>query len=299
MRAILLLHFASVVMSYISPFHHWHCIDFKKNIHSPYAFNVGDLPLITWFDEDEPKTMLNICKHMRTKMNTSKVHNGSLVCPLHGIHHGANDTFGTTVLFEDKLWWSYKPIKCKPSSTPFYHHANYETITMKIDMNANIKECIFETFAFNNNSPISYKFRKFNDNKLGVQYTYQSDSDVFKIFQIFEFPYRSLSAVVLNNQEKIIINVNMLPLSPNETRWIVTLKHNFWKSYIGKMKLEFIIKYILTQCKKHMAEQANDSMLYKKILKNKGHEKELRRIFKNYHYPDMIEVMKLLMLTVF
>ena len=252
LRSVLVLHLVCAIMSYTSPFHHWHCIDFKKNMRTdrPYAFNVGELSLITWFDKDEPKTMLNICK----------VQNNSLVCPLHGIHHSMNDTFGTTMIFEDKIWWSYEPIKCKPSSTPFYNHANYETITMKIDIHENVKDCLSHVFA------CIYKHHK----------------KECKYFQVFDYPYRLQSMIFLHNQKKIIVDANMLPLGPKETQCIVTLKHNVWKSCIGKMKLEYIIASVLMQHDKH-----------KKMPKNEQHF-----VLKNYHYPDMIDVMKLLMFTI-
>lgn len=308
-------------MAYASPFSHWHCIDIKKTIdtNKPYVYNIGELPLITWFENGEPRTTLNICKHMGSKLDKGKINNGCLICPFHGIRHGKNDTFGKTIIFEDKLWWSYEPSRTKPPSTPFYNSKKFETIMFKIDMDANIRDCIFNTFdinhfayvhndIFGNVKPSTeYKFIKYNDEKLGISYTYgvnknmdrfKKNFNVFKNYQIFNFPYTSSSLISLNDKEKIVVSVNMMPIGPNETRWIITLKHNFWKSYINRMKIELLLKYLLIQDKQQMAQQAKDSMLkqtifHNKMLKNEEHFKELRRMFKNYHYPDMIEVMKL------
>ena len=58
-------------ISPISPFSNWHCIDFVKNIDKskPYAFNVGELPLVAWFSKNTSATTnVNICRHIGSKL---------------------------------------------------------------------------------------------------------------------------------------------------------------------------------------------------------------------------------------
>jgi|688.fasta_scaffold00020_49 phenylpropionate dioxygenase-like ring-hydroxylating dioxygenase large terminal subunit len=319
LKFILLANIASSVIAYASPFHNWHCIDIMKNIDlsKPYAYNVADLPLVSWFDK-EPKTTLNICKHMGSKLDYGKVENGCLTCPFHGIRHTDKDVFGQTIIHEDKLWWSYEPKQKLPPSTPFYHNENYSTIMFDMVMDANIKDCIYNVFdinhfAFvhndifgNDEEPTDYKYTH-KDDKLCISYTYKPNENIAKFkkgldrfynYQVLDYPYSSSSVFSLRNSEKIVINVNMLPIAADKTKWIITIKHNFWKSYIDQMKVKILIKYILMQDKEQMAKQARDSMLkhsciHKVSLKNENHFKELNKMFKSYRYPDTIEVMKL------
>ena len=64
--------------SYINQFNHWHCIDFINNINKkkPYSFNIGELPLVSWFDNSEnPYTTINICSHMGSKLDEGQIKN--------------------------------------------------------------------------------------------------------------------------------------------------------------------------------------------------------------------------------
>lgn len=318
----IIIHTLPSIASFVTPFNHWHCIDIVKNIDTskPYAYNIGELPLVTWFNDSTPMTTINICKHMGSKLDHGTVSNGCLTCPYHGIKHSSKDTFGKTMIFEDKLWWSYDPNSNKPPTTPYYKNKNYKTVMFSIDMNANIKDCIYNTldinhfgfihnnlFGQNNIIPCEYKYTKYNNDKLSLKYKYtintnmlniKSNLHVFSNYQIFKYPYSSTAILSFPNNENLIINSNMLPIGPNKTKWIVTLKHNFWKSYIQGVKLDLLIKFILHQDKIQMAKQASENMLKRKmmnklVLRNEEHFKDLDKLFKNYEYPDMISVMRL------
>jgi phenylpropionate dioxygenase-like ring-hydroxylating dioxygenase large terminal subunit len=248
---------------------------------------------------------------MGSKLDHGKVSNGCLVCPYHGIHHGANDVFGKTMVFEDKLWWSYEPSTNKPSPMPYYKNKDFKTIMFTIDMDASIRDCIYNTldmhhYGYIHNNLLGhtklysteYKFTKL-PKKICMNYKYMtSPYDYFSNYQIMNYPYKSTAIISLFNKERLVVDVNMLPLSSNKTKWIVTLKHNFWNSYVQKLKIELIIKYLLLQDKIQMSKQASENMLKRKmmnkyVLKNEEHFKELNKMFKNYEYPDMISVMRL------
>ena len=58
-------------------FREWHCINFVKNIDvtKPHPFKIGDLPLISWHDNiyNKTYTTVNICSHMGSKLDKSKI----------------------------------------------------------------------------------------------------------------------------------------------------------------------------------------------------------------------------------
>ena len=308
-----------------SPFNYWYCVDIAKNIDrsKPYAYNIGELPLVTWFNGSQPMTTLNICKHMGSRLDHGSVDiNGCLACPFHGIKHGGKDLFGQTVIHEDKLWWSYNPTSKLPPSTPFWKNKDYNTIMLKIDVKANVKDCLYNTFDINHYayihdnlfgkkmSSLEYNYKKKDNNSLIMRYKYAVNkkmaekpagtgrAEEFNNFQIFHFPFTSTAILALNKKERLIINSNFVPLAYDKTRWIVTVRHNFWKSYFAKIKLDMIMKYILHQDQVQLSKQASDNMLkqsvfYKLRLLNEDHFMQIFKMFRTYQYPDMISVMRL------
>lgn len=308
----------------IEPFNNWHCIDFVNNIDKkkPYSYNIGKLPLVTWFDKDKPMTTVNICTHMGSKLDEGTIKNGCLKCPYHGLEYSDDKTFGETMVFQDKLWWSYEPTKKCPPAIPFYKNRKYETSYIKIDVNANIIDCAFNTmdinhpayihnniFGFGSSTPpsniktISYP----NNDKIGISFNYESKSTLVhlkreirrsKNFHIYEYPYTSWSRVTLPNKEELFVNVNMLPLENDKTRWLVTLKHNFWKSSIEKRFMKFAADCILYQDQQQMNRQTPESVLKKivsnqTILKDEEHLEDMRKIFKNYKFPNTYQTFQL------
>lgn len=141
---------------------------------------------------------------------------------------------------------------------------------------------------------VSYKY-KTNKNIAKIK----SNLDVFNNFQILQYPYTSSSILSLSsNNEKLIVDVNMLPISVNRTKWIVTLKHNFWKSYFDKMKIDFVLKYILHQDQVQMSKQFQEEPLKSKVMNQlsfriKDHFGHLNHMYKGYKYPDLYSVLKL------
>jgi hypothetical protein len=122
--------------------------------------------------------------------------------------------------------------------------------------------------------------------------------DKFHNYQVFNYPYSSISVLSLKKSEKIVIHINAVPIAGDKTKMIITITHNFWTSFFSRMKVRALIQYILTQDKVQLAKQAKESMLkhsctQKVFLKNENHFKDLNRMFKEYCYPDNIEVMKL------
>ena len=312
--------------SSLDTFRHWHCIDFLKNIDvsKPYAYNVGELPLVAWFNSSKlPVSTVNICKHMGSKLDSGSIKDGCLICPYHGLAHThQNDAFGSTLIFQDKLWWSYKPRHKKPPAVPFYDNKNFATAMLKVEVNANIVDCAFNTmdvnhpafvhnnmFGFGSNVPPSnLRSIKYNENSLGLVFNYKSNSNIVHLkrelktsnnFHIYEYPYTTWSRVSLPTKEHLFVCVNMLPIGPDKTRWMVTLKHNFWnKSEFEKKLMEFAASCILIQDQLQMNKQAPDNFLkhlvmHNVVLDNEEHMHDFKKMFKRYPYPSIVDVIKL------
>lgn len=310
----------------LDTFRHWHCIDFVKNIDTtkPYAYNVGDLPLVSWFNNTkQPVTTLNICKHMGSRLDSGKIKNGCLICPYHGLAHTyQKDIFGNTIIFQDKLWWSYNPHHKRPPSLPFYYNKNYETALIKVEVNANIVDCVFNTMDVNHPAyvhnnifgfgshipPANLKSIKYNNEKIGLSFNYKSNSNIAhlkhelkqsKNFNMYEYPYATWSKVSLPTNEHLYVCVNMLPIEADKTKWMVTIKHNFMnKSLFEKKLMEFAAICILFQDQLQMTKQSPDNFLkhlvmHNVVLKNEEHMQDLKKMFKRYRYPSMVDVIKL------
>ena len=164
-------------------------------------------------------------------------------------------------------------------------------------------------FGFGSNTPpTKLQTFKYNDERLGLRFNYQSNSNIVHLkrelktssnFHVYEYPYTTWSRVSLPTKEHLYVAVNMLPIEADKTMWMVTLKHNFWnKSELEKKLMEFAAKCILFQDQMQMSRQAPDNFLkhlvmHNVVLKNEDHLQDLKRMFKDYKYPTMIDVIKL------
>jgi|694.fasta_scaffold00159_16 nitrite reductase/ring-hydroxylating ferredoxin subunit len=316
---------SAYVTTSLAPFNEWHCIDFMKNIDmsKPHVYNIGALPLVSWFDEkNNPMTTVNVCKHLGSKLDHGKVKDGCLTCPYHGLEHDVKDTFGKSIIFQDKLWWSYEPKTKNPPAIPYYNKKMFATSEIKIDIDANLIDCVYNAmdlnhpafvhnnaFGFGSNIPpsniktIKYK----NIDKLGLTFVYKSNSNLIHFkrelrkshnFHIYEYPYFTWSRVSLPTNEQLFVNVNMLPLAENKTRWLVTLKHNFWTTSVEKYFMKFAALCILLQDKMQLSKQANVDelkkiIMHQTIFDNEEHIMDIKNIVEKYKYPDHNSVLQL------
>lgn len=331
LRNLLLLNYILTTVSGFvvspAPFSDWFAIDFVKNIDKkkPFAFNVGELPLVAWFpDQENPQTTINICKHMGSSLDHGKVKNGCLHCPYHGLAHDSKDAFGKTMIYQDKLWWSYEPKNEKPPSIPYYNNKNYQTTFIKVDINANIVDCAFNTMDINHPAHVHNNIFGFGSNipprdisvikyptdkkKVGLTFSYKSNSNLIHLkrelktshnFHVYDYPYTTWSRVSLPTNEHLIVNVNLLPLEPNKTRWLVTLKHNFWNHHeFEKYLMKFTAYCILFQDKYQLDKQVRESalkkmMMYQVKLPNDDLLSEMKDLFRDYKFPDEKQVLDL------
>jgi phenylpropionate dioxygenase-like ring-hydroxylating dioxygenase large terminal subunit len=311
----------------MSPFDRWHCIDFVNNIDKakPYAYNIGELPLVAWFDKHgDPQTTVNICSHMGSTLNHGKINKeGCLVCPYHGLVHNKNKTFGKSLIFQDKLWWSYAPIQETPPAMPFYNNKNYETSFFSYTVDSNIIDTAYNLMdvnhpAFVHNNPLGFgssippsnfkviKYPK-NNHKIGLSFMYSTNKNLHSIkrelqrsknFHIFEYPYTTWSRVSLPNNEQLFLNVNFLPISDNKTKMLITVKHNFWKSSLEKRMIDFMTYCVFSQDRDQMIRQADETplkklVMHQHVMHNEEHILMMKSMFQNYRVPNSDDVMQL------
>ena len=296
-------------------FNHWHCVGIKENIDfsKPYKFNIGELPLVAWRNnEGEIITGMNICKHMGSQLDNGIITpSGCLKCKYHGLEFTRDDSFGETVEHEGKVFWSYKPSQKLPHKVPFFHNKNYETSFLQIDMEASLQDSAFNTMDLRHPEyvhkggfgstipPTNIKQYKFKD-RIGLAFDYQSNAMMKSIndnkrttrnFHMFVYPTFTWSRVSFNNKH-LVIAVNLLPLENKKTRWFVTICHNYYKSPIQKNVMKGLATFILSQDYFQMKNQYPENKLKAAVLFNHIFKDEdvilwLREEFRGYKFPDV------------
>jgi hypothetical protein len=307
-------------------FRNWNCIGIKKNIDfsKPYKINIGELPLVLWRNPTTKQytTTVNICNHMGAALDTGKItDNGCLKCRYHGLEFSNNDAFGETMEHEGKLFWAYKPTKSKPYSVPFYNNPDYETTYMEFDMECSLPDSAYNSMdlrhpeyvhnkgvGFGNSVPPTnvknYIYEKYKS--VGFAFDYESNTiikslnDNFrktKNFNMYKYPTFSWAKVSFNDKD-LIISVNFLPLSEKNTRWYITICHNYYKTEVEKVFLKMLTIVILKQDFEQLKTQYPENELKKSVLfqqtfKNEEPILELQKMFRFYKYPtieDCVEI---------
>ena len=307
-------------------YRYWNCIGFENdldkcfNIKKPFTFNIGDIPLVAWKnDNNDLIPTLNACKHMGSKLDSGSICNGNLYCPYHGIKHTIDDACGIIKIHDGKIWWSYNPIQEDIPTIPYIDNRNYTTTYLSIDMSESLPYCIYNSLDLNhpefvhnglgfgsNIAPENYKTYLNNSNKLGISFDYITKNSIKAInydmkikdrtvnYNEVIYPSTSWSKVSsLNDINKnIIIGVSMLPLEDNLTRWYITLRHNYMSDIIGKEIMKQATKYILNQDKLQFQKQIKNNKLKlilrrKKTLAYENHMQLIIDYFDKYELPNL------------
>ena len=310
-------------------FNHWHCVGIKEKINfaKPYKTNIGDLPLVIWKNPKNNNLIstINICKHMGSKLDNGIITNdGCLKCQYHGLEISEKDSFGQTMEFDGKIFWAYKPHKKEPYHIPFFNDTNYESSYLEIDMKCSLTDSAYNTmdlrhpeyvhnklFGFGSIiPPQNVKYYKYMDNNsIGLSFDYSSNermkilNDNIKKttnFHMFVYPSFSWSRVSFD-KKNLIIGVNLLPISPTTTRWYITIRSNYYKSYYENKFLKFLTQTILNQDYDQMKNQYEDNdlkrlVLFNHIFNNEEPILELKKMFEDYRYPDIEQIIKIKML---
>jgi phenylpropionate dioxygenase-like ring-hydroxylating dioxygenase large terminal subunit len=316
----------NLLFAYNSFFNHWHCIGIaeKINFDNPYKAHIGDLPLVLWKNpkNNDLISTINICKHMGSKLDNGLImENGCLKCQYHGLEISEKDSFGKVKEYDGKLFWSYKPLYKNPFCIPSHNNSNYESSYLEIDMPCSLTDSAYNTmdlrhpeyvhnklFGFGSNiSPENIKYYKYGSNeRIGLSFDYSSNErmkilnnnvDKTNNFHMYIYPTFSWSKVNFDTQN-LIIGVNLLPLSKKKTRWYITIRSNYYKSFHEKMFLQFLTKNILNQDYDQMKNQYEENDLKKEVLFNHIFNDEepileLRHMLENYKYPDIKQIVEL------
>jgi Rieske [2Fe-2S] domain len=316
---ILFFFVPAAVFGLVPPFfREWNCIGLKENIDfsKPYTTNIGDLPLLVWKNKDKGEnkysTTINICKHMGSRLDNSEVtYDGCLKCPYHGLEYAPTDTFGQTIEFQGKLFWSYDPIHKTPHKIPFFDNPNYAHSHIQVDMFCSLQDSAYNTmdlfhpayvhnnlFGFGSNIPpdnIKTHLYETKKDMIGLSFDYASRSvavnmdDVGSVFakrssrkykltdnfNMFVYPTFGWSRVTTgDNNNNLVIGVHFQPLELKRTRWYVTVAHNYYTNPIQKQIIKGMAASILSQDFVQMMKQYVENELKKEIMFSHKLEKE-------------------------
>lgn len=255
---------------------------------------------------------------MGSSLTTGKITpQGCLKCPYHGLEYTQNDTVGQTVEHEGKIFWSYKPYRPTPHSTPYFNDPKYTTSHLQIDMDAPLIDSALNTMdirhpeyvhsmGFGSNTPPQnikhsiYENQHAHTQSVGLSFDYSSNgimrtlNDRVKVthnYHMYVYPTFSWSHVSFN-EKSLIIGVNLLPISPNQTRWFITIAHNYYKSDLGKEFMKVLARTILNQDYIQMRKQVADSplkraMFFDHVFSDEEAVVDLHKMFEKYEYPDI------------
>lgn len=327
-KYILLLFNLTYIYSFILPsiYREWYCVGFINKIDktAPYSFNIGELPMVTWFDnKNNTYSTINICKHFGAKLSNGNISkNGNLVCPNHKLEYNYNDKFGTTTVYQNKLWWSYDPIDIIPPKIPLYNK-KYEIIYMEFDIDSYITECLINFMNINNyNSLKEYNLNlqpsnvnnyRYNFNSIGILFDYniltnlKLNLKLSENFLHYKYPStlwfkQSIRYFEKNRLEydNVILNINLLPININKTKWYITVTFNNLEQ--STFKKDIVYKTIYNMLMKQFDLLSNQSnniilkehmMLHRKKIIYDNINQDFEYFLKRYSYPDIQSVLSL------
>jgi len=304
-------------------FRHWTCLGIQNTIDfsRPFSVNVGDLPLVLWKNHNTGKiqSVVNICRHMGSRLDNGIITDtGCLKCNYHGLEFTDTDNFGEIAEHEGKIFWAYKPTEKMPHKIPFFDNKNYIHSFLQVDMDASLVDCALNSvdlrhpefvhnklFGFGSNiPPTDLKHYEYPDlNSIGLSFQYQSSKIVqsmndavtlTKNFHMYTYPSFTWSKVSFLKKD-LIISVNLQPLTPNKSRWYVTLCHNYYTNEIQKHVMRGLAGAILTQDYVQMKNQYEENSLKRAVVMNYtfGNEEAILNLYKmfydSYKYPSIDE----------
>jgi hypothetical protein len=248
------------IYSYILPqtFREWTIIGIDKNIyiHKPYHYKIGNLPMVLWYNNTKPQTIINSChKHLGNTLKDSYIDENKLICLYHKKKYTDDDNLGTIKKENGLLWWSYKsfkknPPKIKGNNNNFHFEVRSDFISIILNFISDF-----------NGDEINYKFYK---KKLLIK----KERD----FIIYKYPY----TLIYNNKYMI----NIIPIDNNNSHiYITTSKQTTiyineidkLKSYIENRYNDFRYKYLL-------------------LTENNSYIKKVYNCYKDYMFPNDIMI---------
>lgn len=249
-------------MTYIAPqtFREWHPIGIIKSINKqkPYPFNIGNLPMLLWFYNSNPNSMINICKHLGNNLNEGTIKDNCLICPFHKEKYNQTDNFGSIVESNGLYWWSYKSYQIKPLLSSQKKTYNYH-----IDINTDLLTFVLNFIAMNDNIDDNHKYYK---NKKQVFIKNKENRIVYR------YPY----TIIVNNYR-----LSILPLKYSKLRIYVTT-YNPIITFLTYLYMIYV-KYLFEN--KIGSSDLKNFFLFKKGMNSKNQYLEyIYKLYKDYMF---------------
>jgi len=222
--------FISITSSYILPqiYREFHPIGIYSSINKNniYPFNIGPIPFLLWFPfNNNPISIINTCKHLGNNLKDSSLNlnKSCLICPFHNISHDINDNFGTTIIKNNIIWWSFKSFHKNPPFIKYNNNNDIKTFDINIDFISFILN--FLSFYFNSsNNNYSYLIKNKNHIKrLFIKYNDNSKRI------LFIYPY---TFFISNNKEKSHL-ISLFPTNSYNTKLYI---NNYYSYYYNSFK---------------------------------------------------------------
>ena len=261
---ILSFQYFGLIESYILPqtFREFHPIGVYSNINKnkPYEFKLGCLPLLTWFPNSNsntnPITIINSCKHLGNNLKEGSLNKeGScLICPFHKTSYNESDNFGTTVVKNGIVWWSYKSY----SKNPPYLKSNDDYYHKTVDININLIGFVLNFFSiyFDDFSDFDDSNNKiYIKNKNSIKRFFIKNKDNTKRI-LFSYPY----TFFISDNKRPTYMISLLPIDESKTRMYITINNNN-DNY-------FLNNFLFMSIKTYLEKAHNDFLFSKKFMFN-------------------------------
>ena len=249
----------------------WHPIAIEKNIDKskPYAYNIGKLPMVLWYDNNnKPLATINICKHLGARLDNGIINDGCLHCSNHFTSYNDTDTIGNIIQKNGLLWWSFKSYSKTPPKMFDEAAKLHQTF---IDINVNLINVILEFIYSTNKTKIKHRNNKFFFNE-----------DLFNAKHKFYYKYPYYLKGSIN--DKINYAIHFLPLEENKTRLYINILDNNNCDNDTKIFINYILKNKLNNLKNY---DSNNYLKYLIMLKdNNSYMKKIYLLFDKFSFPN-------------
>ncbi len=270
MITVILLFFLSTIQGFILPqfVREWHPIGIENQIDrsKPFVFNIGKLPMVLWYDKNDPIATLNICKHLGAKLDNAIINNGCLHCSNHLTGYNQTDALGKVVSKNGMLWWSFKSYTRNPISN--FKKEEKKLDIHHIDINVNLLNVILEFVHSNNKIKARARKNKF----LFYEKLFNAEHRFY-----YKYPYYLKGSI--NN--KINYTINFLPLEENKTRLFITIANN--------IDAKVFMNYFLNAKLNNLNNYDNNTTNLKYMIMFKEHNDYIKKIymlFDKYSFPN-------------
>ena len=270
MIIIILLFFLSTIQGFILPqfVREWHPIGIENQIDrsKPFVFNIGKLPMVLWYDKNDPIATLNICKHLGAKLDNAIINNGCLHCSNHLTGYNQTDALGKVISKNGMLWWSFKSYTRNPISN--FKKEEKKLDIHHIDINVNLLNVILEFVHSNNKIKARARKNKF----LFYEKLFNAEHRFY-----YKYPYYLKGSI--NN--KINYTINFLPLEENKTRLFITIANN--------IDAKVFMNYFLNAKLNNLNNYDNNTTNLKYMIMFKEHNDYIKKVymlFDKYSFPN-------------